>query len=327
MILLNNIQGQDNAIRYLVNSLKTERISDSYLFSGPRGVGRILTAKAFIMNLICSKGSSGVACGVCSSCKRIDNLEHPDLLHIKPEKNKVIKIDQIRQAKDKLYLKPFEANISVCLIEDAHMMTVKASNALLKVLEEPPGESMIILVSDKKENLLPTVISRCTEVRFRSLSISKTQSIVERIAKVSSREALFLAYFSQGSPGVSLEMIEEEVLEKREIAIGVLDEILSVKRLSCASWTSEKKDDLIETADMLVMILRDIVMFREGSSDKMLDPDIRFSKIYSFFEKYSVNHIYNVVEKLISLKSGLMGSVNPKLVAQILPGCLEGFTF
>jgi DNA polymerase-3 subunit delta' len=279
------------------------------------------------MELICRERSSGAACGNCSSCKRINILQHPDLLYIKPKKNGTIKIDEIREAKEKLRLKPYEALLSVCLIEDAHRMTEQASNALLKLLEEPPGESMLILVSDKKENLLPTVLSRCTEVRFRPLPVKTARDIIMKVSGVSEEEALFLAYFSQGSPGLAIEMIRNEVFRNRQSSTEKLEEILFGGDLSCVCWDSEKKDDLVEAVDLLVMMLRDIVMAREGCQEKMLRPDTVKSGIYAFLGGYSYDRLHDILDKLSRLKSALLGSVNPRLVAQVLPGCLEDFDF
>jgi hypothetical protein len=132
-----------------------------------------------------------------------------------------------------------------------------------------------------------------------------------------------LAYFSQGSPGLALEMIEYEVLEKRKESMESLRNMLFSGTLSCACWGSDKKDDLAEAADMLVTVLRDIVIAREGCYDNMINPDIKGSEIYDFFEKYTDDRIYQTIDKLIRLKRAVLGSVNPKLADQIMPGCLE----
>ena len=181
MVSLKDIKGQDNVIRYLSNSLSSGRTSSSYLFTGPEGVGRTLVARAFVNALMCSdKPDDTTSCGRCPTCMRIASGDHPDIVWIKPEKNRSVKIDQVRGVKETLSLKPYESKMNVCVIEDAHLMTRDASNALLKVLEEPPGHSVIILVTNKKELLLETVISRCAEVRFRSLSVEDTRDSIMR---------------------------------------------------------------------------------------------------------------------------------------------------
>jgi len=323
MVLLNAIKGQKNAVKYLSNSLSLNRIANSYLFSGPEGTGRVPTAKAFIMALICKDGGAPEgACGVCASCRRIDTLEHPDIVWIKPEKNKTIKIEEIRKVKDRLNLKPYESDRNVCVVEDAHAMTVEASNALLKILEEPPGNSVLILATNKKELLLETVISRCSEVRFHSLSMEDTKNIVMEDSDIAEDKAYFLAYFSQGSPGRALEMIEEDVLHRKDTLLGLVDNIVEEENAGCLNWDEASKDQLIEDIEMLIMFFRDITIGREGLEDKVFDRTIMKTGMYDFFKKYPTAKIYDTIDRLIRLKRGLMGNVNPKLVTQVLPGQL-----
>jgi len=324
MILLRDVRGQDNAVRYLLGNLSSGRIAGSYLFYGPRGVGRALSAKAFIMALVCpDKAGEVEACASCSTCRRINTLEHPDVTWIKPEKNKAIKIDEIRKVKEMLNLKPYEASFGVCVIEFAHMMTIEAFNALLKVMEEPPGHSLMILITNKKELLPQTVVSRCTEVGFRPVPASDTKNIIMAGSDVSEETAGFLAHFSQGSPGRAMEMIEEGFEERKKDLIGMIDNIAGEKTPSCLNWNSEDKNRLFEDLEMLVMFFRDVAMGKEALKDLVLDKDIAGTEIYRFFGKYSMEKIYGIVERLIKMKLALAGNVNPKLVAQALPGMIK----
>ena len=320
----NDIKGQPNAVRFLKSNLRENRISNSYLFSGPRGVGRALCAKAFIMSLMCeSKSDEGDACGYCITCMKIGALEHPDINWIKPEKNKAIKVDQVREAKDRLSLKPYQAPVSVCVLEDAHMMTEESSNALLKVLEEPPGAGFIILITDKKELLLSTVRSRCAEVRFQFLSLEDTAGLISESSDIDRKTASLLAYFSQGSPGRAVEMMEEDILARKDSLLGILGEIADEENPSCLIWHTEGKDDIMDDVEMLIMFFRDVTLGKEGLEDMVLDKDVLSSHAYRFFKSYSLDKINLIVEKLIQTKIYLAGNVNPKLVAQNLPMILK----
>ncbi len=323
MVLLRDIKGQDNAVRYLRGSLSAGRVASSYLFFGPEGVGRALTAKAFLMELICSDKTSAEACGVCPSCRRIRALDHPDLNWIKPEKNRKIKIEEVRRAREALSLKPYEAPVNVCVIEDAHMMTVEASNALLKILEEPPAQSMLILISSKKEMLLPTVLSRCSEVRFRSLRTDEARNMIMRESGTDRDTAEFLACFSQGSPGKALEMIEEGLLdEKRELA-GIMGKIAKEDNASCMNWNTDDRNSLLEDLELLTMFFRDIALGKEGLEEMALDRGLGSTDMYGYYRGYSLEKIYDIVGKLTRLRRALAGNVNPKLVAQVLPSALK----
>ncbi|MFC1643991.1 DNA polymerase III subunit delta' [Candidatus Omnitrophota bacterium] len=327
MLLLSDIKGQSNAVRHLSNSLSLGRIANGYLFSGPRGVGRVKSAKAFIMALVCQNAPGQVeACGQCPSCRKINDLQHPDVLWVKPEKKKTrtIKIDEIRKAKGVLNLKPFTSPVSVCVIEDAHVMTPEASNALLKVLEEPPGSALLILITHKKELLFETVVSRCAEVRFHSLSVKDTKDIImQEAADIDEEAAYFLAYFSQGSPGRALEMIEEGLLQRKDVLYGMVEEIVKEERASCLNWDSDDRDILLEDLEMLIMLLRDIALGKEALNEMILDKDITGTEMYKFFERYPTEKIYGIMERLIKVKLALTGNVNPKLVAQVLPGMIK----
>ncbi|MDD5634800.1 MAG: DNA polymerase III subunit delta', partial [Candidatus Omnitrophica bacterium] len=322
MITFKDIKEQDNAIKYLSACIGSGRIPVSFLFSGPEGVGRALTAKALIMSLFCQGKTDGVTpCLSCVVCHKIDSGVHPDVIWIKPhEKNSNIKIEEIRSLRDALNLKPYESSWSVCVIEDAHMMTVSASNALLKIMEEPPGNSLIILITSKKELLLPTVVSRCSEVRFNSLSIKTAKDIImDKKPDLDERAAYFLAYFSQGAPGKALELAGSEVSKRRDLLMEFMKNIAREKELSCLTWYTEDGDDLIDDIELVIMFLRDIIMAREGLGDRVLDKEIVNTEMYDFFGKYTIGHIYTVVERLINMKNSILGNVNPKLVAQVLP--------
>ena len=322
MLLLKDIKGQNNAVKYLSNCLSAGRVANSYLFTGPEGVGRASSAKAFIAELVCSE--KGGACGHCAVCRKLDALEHPDVLWIKPVKNSTIKIDEIREARELLNLKPFEAQVSVCVIEDAHMMTVEASNALLKVLEEPPGKSLIILITSKKELLLETVISRCAEVRFHALPFESAREVIcKNVQDLKTEEADFLAYFSQGSPGRAMRMIEEGVSERKEEIIALIETIAGGKDPVYFNWDDENKDQLLEDLEMLVVLFRDIALEREGLREMVLDKEIIGSSVSGAYEKYSAVEIYSIIERLIKLKMDLARSINTKLAAQVLPGFLK----
>lgn len=310
MVLLKDIQGQNNAIRYLSGSLSSGKRASSYLFFGPEGVGRALTAKAFLAAVMCGeKPGSGDACGQCSVCGRINELNHPDVMWISPGKNKKIKIDEVRKIKDVLNLKPYEGAVNACVIEDAHMMTVEGANALLKVLEEPPERSILILISSKKELLLPTVVSRCTEVRFNSLPVETAKDIIMRHSDVDEGEARFLAHFSEGAPGRALEIINDGILQRKQDLIEMLKKTAGEKDASSLLWDEDKKDALLEDLELLIVFFRDIALEKPEMSD--------------LFEKYPVGKISSIVERLIGLRQALLGNVNPKLVAQVLPGILR----
>ena len=140
----------------------------SYLYVGPDGAGKRERAKNFAKGVNCLDARDGKPCEACTSCKKIDREIHPDVFFIQPEgASSTIGIDQVREVINKANLKPYEARSKVFIINNAHSMNEVSANAFLKTLEEPPENTVFILISRSKDLLLPTIVSRCHIVRFR----------------------------------------------------------------------------------------------------------------------------------------------------------------
>jgi DNA polymerase-3 subunit delta' len=175
------IQGQQQAIGLLTTLLRKGHIPHALVFTGIDGIGKQTTAQAFAMACNCddpqpfSASSSETspatrinACGQCRSCRRILSDNHPDILHIRPSGN-MIRIAVIRDLIQQLTIKPFEQGKRVVIIAGSDTMNMEASNALLKVLEEPPENTLLILTAQQTADLLPTIVSRCQQIRFSPL--------------------------------------------------------------------------------------------------------------------------------------------------------------
>ena len=175
-----DIKGQDSALGVLRESLRKGRIFSNYLFTGPDGVGKAFAAKNFAKAINCRDRNSGNACSACLSCKKVDSGCHPDIAFVKPNgASSSIGIDEIRSVTGRASLKPYESKKKVFVIDDAHSMNAASSNAFLKTLEEPPGETIFILISPSEKAMLPTIVSRCHIVKF---SAAPTK-LVERILR------------------------------------------------------------------------------------------------------------------------------------------------
>jgi DNA polymerase-3 subunit delta' len=155
------------------------------------------------------------ACGECAACKRIARGVHPDVLIVAPGETGSIKIEQVRDALDRAMYRPFEGRRRVTIIDDADALVQGAQNALLKTLEEPPSSSVFILITSRPDALLPTVRSRCAQIRFGRLSSADVAAVLERDHKYAKREALAVAAASDGSVGRALHEQAEEFSEAR----------------------------------------------------------------------------------------------------------------
>jgi DNA polymerase III subunit gamma/tau len=177
------IVGQEPVVRTLRRAIETDRISHAYLFSGPRGTGKTSTAKVLAMGLNCEKGPTPEPDGTCESCRAIVGNSSIDVLEMDAASNRGI--DEIRELRDKVNLAPAAGRMKVYIIDEVHMLTAEAFNALLKMLEEPPEHVVFVLATTEKHKVLPTIISRCQSFDFRRPSI---ETLVGKLEEISEAE-------------------------------------------------------------------------------------------------------------------------------------------
>lgn len=164
----NGIVGNEEIKRYLTNSVLQNKISQSYLFSGTEGIGKLLIAKQFARMLLCLESQNHTANCECKSCKCFEGNNHPDYFVIN-EDGETIKIEQIREITSKVVEQPIVSERKVYIINDCDKMTVEAQNCLLKTLEEPPEFVVIILISSNESGILNTIKSRCMKIKFKNI--------------------------------------------------------------------------------------------------------------------------------------------------------------
>jgi DNA polymerase III subunit gamma/tau len=179
------IVGQEPVVRTLRRAIEMDRVSHAYLFSGPRGTGKTSTAKVLAMGLNCEKGPTPEPDGTCQSCRAIVSNSSMDVLEMDAASNRGI--DEIRDLRDKVNLAPVAGRMKVYIIDEVHMLTAEAFNALLKMLEEPPEHVIFVLATTEKHKVLPTIISRCQSFDFRRPSI---ETLTEKLREISDAEGI-----------------------------------------------------------------------------------------------------------------------------------------
>lgn len=205
--MFEEIDGHALAKKTLQRAVSAGRTAHAYLFSGPEGVGKKLTAVSFSKELICPEKKGG-ACG-CSVCGRIDGGIHPDVSLF--EYKNTITVNNVRDEIERgVFLKPFESQYKIFIVDGAERMNSSAQNAFLKTLEEPPPYSVIILITHLPLMILPTIRSRCHTVGFGKLDGRIAREKLAERGELSAEETDLAVKISDGSPGKALKITPEE---------------------------------------------------------------------------------------------------------------------
>ncbi|MGI8861064.1 MAG: DNA polymerase III subunit gamma/tau [Rubrobacteraceae bacterium] len=181
------IVGQEPIVRTISRAIETDRVSHAYLFSGPRGTGKTSTAKVLAMGLNCENGPTPEPDGTCDSCRAIVNNSSLDVVEMDAASNRGI--DETRDLRDRVNLAPVSGRMKVYIIDEVHMLTAEAFNALLKMLEEPPEHVVFVLATTEKHKVLPTIISRCQSFDFRRPGVETLAKKLSEIAQAEKIEA------------------------------------------------------------------------------------------------------------------------------------------
>ncbi len=237
--LWSGIVGQKDAIDKIISALHSGGPGHAWLFIGPRGVGKWTTAKVMAAALNCEEEG----CGRCVSCGKVLREIHPDVFLIEPEGNFIL-IGQIRQLLQSVALKNFEGRTKVIVIDEAERMTAEAANILLKTLEEPPQDVVFVLVSSNPEAILPTIISRCRMVQFKSLPASEMISFLAGRYNLSYDEAILATKLSGGILGTAVSFATSAIKKERRKAI--LKVVQGLDRFDLARLTFVAEDFVSE---------------------------------------------------------------------------------
>ena len=209
------VAGQEPVVRTLSRAVETDRVAHAYLFSGPRGTGKTSTAKVLAMGLNCVKGPTPEPDGTFESCRAIVKNSSMDVLEMDAASNRGI--DEIRDLRDRVNLAPTQGRMKVYIIDEVHMLTPEAFNALLKMLEEPPEHVVFVLATTEKHKVLPTIISRCQSFDFRRPGVSL---LSEKLREISEAEGI------EVEPA-ALTLIAREGRGSFRDAEGLLDQLAS----------------------------------------------------------------------------------------------------
>ena len=213
-----NIIGQDYSIQMLKNSIIHNKISHAYLFTGPRGTGKTSTAKVFAKTINCLNPINGEACGKCAACLAFSTS--PDIIEIDAASNNGV--DDIRELINNVKIAPSEGKYKIYIIDEVHMMTTSAFNALLLTLEEPPAHAVFIMATTNVENVPITILSRCQRFNFQKISLENLKKQISKICdlekiKITEEAIEEIAYLSEGGLRDALSLLDQLSSNEEEI--------------------------------------------------------------------------------------------------------------
>lgn len=310
-----DVIGQSQAFEILSGNIARGRIAHAYLFEGEKGIGKYLSARQFAKMLNClnnADSDDGLdSCDRCRSCVKIDKKTHPDVLEIQVEDGGQIKVDTIRGLEEFLSLKPFEGKWKIVLIDDADLMNVYAANAFLKTLEEPPEQSVIVLVTNKAQAMLETIISRCRRVHFTPLPYEEFKQLLDLEDK-----AGLMSRLTGGRPGLAM---GEIYLKERDKAFEQFQYLLSIGSESL--WdTPEAIEAWLEWA---VLFFRDIaVLYTSAGVELLINTDLE-SELRKIGSKTNLKNVLALAEEMLRLKKLIRFNLNKQLTQVYIRAILK----
>lgn len=321
------LEGQ-MALNPITAILRKGTIPHALLFTGMEGIGKRAAALALAMACNCEEPAdvqnrllSAARCR-CRSCKKIRSGNHPDIHRVEPS-GAFIKIDQIRRMCRNLALKPYEARIRVAILSGAQHMNPEAANALLKMLEEPPDRTLLILTAIQSGDLLPTIVSRCRSFRFSPLPRRRVQEILVDRHGLSPEEAAPLAELkggidlSEGGTGL------KDRVRWRAGILRITADLMDPEHpqppgmlLAFADRLSKHREILSDSLDIIHTWLRDLMICRYAP-DKMINTDLD-PILQNLSRKMTVQSLLSKIEAVGAARKALVSNANPRLTMEVL---------
>jgi DNA polymerase III subunit delta' len=312
--------GQEKIIHILKNALYYNQIAHAYLFEGLEGLGKREAALEFAKSICCQEQKTKY-CGKCSSCIKITNNNHPDIKWFEGTSSS-IKIEDVRNIKRSIQMKPYLGDKSIYIICNAEKMTIQAQNALLKTLEEPPEHVVIILLVSNVQSVLPTIKSRCQILKFQQAALKEIQRYLVEKMGLPVEKANVITAFSNGIIGKAKQILENDAFIRRRETVLELTNFLFIENtfqiLNRADYFNEEKDFIEEMLDLLMSWYRDILIYQNTHNTKLLMNTDKEEMILLQSNKLSIQKVKHIIEIIENAKNNLKHNVNYSLNLEVM---------
>ncbi len=347
--ILYRIRNQEEAIERLLSAIRSDRVAQSYLFHGPRGVGMTRTALGFAQAINCE--SENRPCGACLPCRKVAGLTHPDLRLLFPAsreeeshpeemakrleeygadryhllefaRNASIGIDRIRELKSEAAMSRVEGRRRIYILTSANRMHEDAAQSALKLIEEPPAGTHLVLVAEEPAALLPTIVSRCQQVRFLPLSSGAIREILVSELGVETGEASLIAALSNGSLGRALGLKDEEsIVATRDAALELFNVYADARQIQekVRQWARNLDPNTTRrNVELLLMWCHDLLVVKfEVGEEALANRDCR-EKLREQADRLDLTRIRAWVDALEEWIGAVDRNVNPPLALHSL---------
>lgn len=336
-----SIIDQERPIRILTALLRHGALPHALLFTGIQGVGKKAAAIELARACNCLERNSGGnpklkksretsdiqqidpnlsigPCGNCKSCRKIKLGNHPDIIQVKP-KGPIIKIAQVRALCDTLAMKPYEAHMRVVIIYDAQTMNPAAGNALLKILEEPPHRTILILIAAQTQDLLPTIVSRCQQIRFNPISKKTLELLLVEEHGIDPEDARSIATMADGSLSRATDMYKANWLARRNWILQEINKLPSQSAgyiLALAERLAKDKDTVIESLEIMKSWLRDLVIATYAPG-KILNQDIA-DEIQATAKNMNLTSLLSKIDLIQNIQNRIQANTNIRLSLEVM---------
>lgn len=322
MLKFGDILGHEQIKEHFQKAIKSNKVSHAYILTGETGMGRKSLANAFALTLLCEKGKSE-PCMECHACKQVLSGNHPDLIYVTHEKPASIGVDDIReQINDTVMVRPYSSYYKVYSVDEAEKMTQQAQNALLKTIEEPPSYAIIILLTTNQEAFLPTILSRCVQLKLKPLKDFVVKSYLTESMKISEADAEVYAAFARGNLGKAITIASsEDFKEMHQEILNLLKHIKEIDISELIDYIQKLKDnhmDIYECLDFMQMWYRDVLLYKVTKDINLLIFKDEYRTINEISKSSGYDGMERILEAIDKAKVRLDANVNIELVLELM---------
>jgi DNA polymerase III subunit gamma/tau len=334
------VVGQKPIVQILQNAIQLNRVGHAYLFSGPRGTGKTTMARILAKCLNCVQGPTVTPCNACPSCKEITAGQSMDVLEIDAASN--TGVDNVRELRDSARYAPSRDRSKIFIVDEVHMLSNAAFNALLKIMEEPPPHVIFIMATTERHKLPATILSRCQQFVFRTISPAEIQAHLREIAtregaKIDDRGLSYIVKAAEGSMRDAQSLLDQIISfggenvandDVRDVLGFIPSDILD---RTVDAIVENNSRDLIETVGVivdqglnlqqytreLIARMRDLLMMKLGLNEKVLGGDEEKADLARRADRFSEQDLIRYFDLLLRLENDLKWTSQPRLHLEI----------